>query len=96
MSNMPKRLLKCPLCFRSDGSFTHMEGLAMVFKSEPTGKDEGLYTCRASFYHHTAAVKIQVEVTSEDRQLGKFPLPSCIFHEQLTETFLFKKMFQKN
>ncbi|XP_070762552.1 uncharacterized protein [Enoplosus armatus] len=54
-------------CKRSDGSFVQMEGVAMVFPSELTEKDEGLYTCQASFYHHTAAVSIQVEVMSEDR-----------------------------
>ncbi|KAG7243099.1 hypothetical protein INR49_016474 [Caranx melampygus] len=64
-------------CKRSDGSFAHMEGLALVFQKEPTEKDEGLYTCKASFYHHAATVKIQVEVTSEDRQLALIAL-SCM------------------
>ena len=43
----------------------------MVFWSELTEQDEGLYTCRASFYHHAASVSIQVEVSSEDQQLGE-------------------------
>ncbi|TMS07653.1 Poliovirus receptor-like protein, partial [Larimichthys crocea] len=55
------------ICKRSDGSFVRMEGDAMVFQPEITEKDEGLYTCQASFYHHTATVNIQVEVMSEDK-----------------------------
>ncbi|KAK9521092.1 hypothetical protein VZT92_020929 [Zoarces viviparus] len=58
------------ICKRSDGSFVQMDGVAMVFRSELTERDEGLYSCRASFYHHTATVNIQVEVTSEDEQLA--------------------------
>ncbi|XP_042271047.1 uncharacterized protein si:ch211-149e23.4 isoform X1 [Thunnus maccoyii] len=65
--NVPEYNLKCQ---RSDGSFVKMEGVAMVFQSELTEQDEGLYTCRASFYHHTAAVNIQVEIMSEDRLFG--------------------------
>uniref|UniRef100_A0A3Q3FZR2 Si:ch211-149e23.4 n=1 Tax=Labrus bergylta TaxID=56723 RepID=A0A3Q3FZR2_9LABR len=45
----------------SDGLVVQMNGAAMVFPSELTEQDEGLYTCRASFYHHTASVNIQVE-----------------------------------
>lgn len=71
--------VKSLLCFRSDGSFVQMEGVAMVFQSEVTERDEGLYTCRASFYHHTATVNIQVEVMSEDKLFGE-NLPCCIFH----------------
>ncbi|XP_068571384.1 hemicentin-2 [Cebidichthys violaceus] len=58
------------ICKRSDGSFVQMDGVAMVFQSELTEQDEGLYCCRAFFYHHTATVNIQVEVTSEDEQLA--------------------------
>ncbi|XP_029372764.1 uncharacterized protein LOC115052654 isoform X2 [Echeneis naucrates] len=64
-------------CKRSDGSFVYMEGLAIVFQSEVTERDEGLYTCRASFDRHSATVKIQVEVTSEDKQLALVAL-TCI------------------
>ncbi|XP_022615495.1 uncharacterized protein LOC111232319 [Seriola dumerili] len=65
------------LCKRSDGSFVHVERLEIVFQSELTEQDEGLYTCWASFYHHTAMVKIQVEVMSEDKQFVLVAL-SCI------------------
>ncbi|XP_042342917.1 uncharacterized protein si:ch211-149e23.4 [Plectropomus leopardus] len=63
--NVPEYNLSCK---RSDGSFVQMDGVAMVFQPQLTEQDEGLYTCRASFYHHTAAVSIQVEVTSMDKQ----------------------------
>ncbi|XP_071352296.1 uncharacterized protein [Trachinotus anak] len=72
--NVPKYDLYCK---RSDGSSVCMEGLAMVFQSELTEQDEGLYTCRASFYHHMATVKIQVEVASEEKQFMLVAL-SCI------------------
>ncbi|XP_040901606.1 uncharacterized protein si:ch211-149e23.4 isoform X2 [Toxotes jaculatrix] len=62
--NVPQYDLNCE---RSDGSFVRMERLAIVFQSELTEQDEGLYTCSAAFYHHVATVKIQVEVTSEDK-----------------------------
>ncbi|XP_044058633.1 uncharacterized protein si:ch211-149e23.4 isoform X2 [Siniperca chuatsi] len=62
--NVPEYNLNCK---RSDGSFVQMEGVAMVFQSELTERDEGLYTCWASFYHHIATVNIQVEVMSEDK-----------------------------
>ncbi|XP_070685452.1 uncharacterized protein [Pempheris klunzingeri] len=62
--NVPEYDLNCK---RSDGSLVPMEGAAMVFQSELTERDEGLYTCWASFYHHTAIVNIQVEVMSEDK-----------------------------
>ncbi|KAM6932765.1 uncharacterized protein PEZ65_007867 [Lycodopsis pacificus] len=65
--NVPEYSL---ICKRSDGSFVQMDGVAMVFWSELTERDEGLYCCRASFYHHTATVNIQVEVTSKDKQLA--------------------------
>ncbi|XP_030008582.1 hemicentin-1 isoform X2 [Sphaeramia orbicularis] len=63
--NVPEYSLYCQ---RSDGSFVQTEKAAMVFKAQLTEQDEGLYTCRAYFYHHTATVNIQVEVTSEDKQ----------------------------
>lgn len=67
--------VKSHLCFRRDGSYVgsyvQMEGHAMVFQSELTEADEGLYTCQASFYHHTATVNILVEVMSKDRQFGE-------------------------
>nr|XP_046245035.1 uncharacterized protein si:ch211-149e23.4 [Scatophagus argus] len=62
--NVPDYNLNCK---RSDGSFVQTEGVAMVFRSEVTEWDEGLYTCQASFYHHTATVNIQVEVMSEEK-----------------------------
>ncbi|KAM8904565.1 uncharacterized protein AB9W97_008164 [Spinachia spinachia] len=65
-SNVPEYIL---VCERSDGALVQMEGDAMVF-SPLTERDEGLYSCRASFYHHAATVHIQVEVTSEDKQLA--------------------------
>lgn len=58
-------------CFRGDGSPVQMEGDAMVFQSEVTVQDGGLYTCRASFYHHAATVSFQVDVMSEDRLFGE-------------------------
>lgn len=62
--NVPEYNLDCR---RSDGSFVQMDGVAMVFQSKLTEQDEGLYTCRASFYHHKATVNIQVEVSSEEK-----------------------------
>lgn len=43
----------------------------MVFQSEVTKQDEGLYTCQASFYHHAAMVSFQVDVMNENRLLGE-------------------------
>ncbi|XP_069017603.1 uncharacterized protein [Embiotoca jacksoni] len=60
--NVPEYNINCQ---RSDGSFVQMEGAAMIFQLELTKHDEGQYTCRASFYHHTATVNIQVEVMME-------------------------------
>ncbi|XP_034722586.1 uncharacterized protein si:ch211-149e23.4 isoform X2 [Etheostoma cragini] len=57
-------------CRRSDGSFVQMDGVAMVFQSALTEQEEGLYICQASFYHHTATVRIQVEVASEDKHIA--------------------------
>lgn len=64
------------VCFRRDGSFALMDGPAMILQSELLNQDISLYTCWASFYHHKAEVKIQVEVTSEDEHLGKLVLHS--------------------
>ncbi|KAM4566712.1 uncharacterized protein PAE49_010225 isoform 1-T1 [Odontesthes bonariensis] len=55
-------------CRRSDGSIVQMDGAAMVLQPELFGQNKGLYTCWAYFYHHKAAVNIQVEVLSEDEQ----------------------------
>ncbi|TDH14643.1 hypothetical protein EPR50_G00022540 [Perca flavescens] len=57
-------------CRRSDGSFVQMDGVAMVFQPALTEQEEGLYTCQASFYHHTATVNIQVEVASKDKHIA--------------------------
>ncbi|KAK5868853.1 hypothetical protein PBY51_009830 [Eleginops maclovinus] len=65
--NVPEYNLNCK---RSDGSFVQMDGVAMVFPSELTEQDEGLYSCQASFYHHTATVNIQVEVTCVEKQIA--------------------------
>ena len=48
-----------------------MEGDALAFPSEVKGRDEGLYTCLASFYHHKAAVLLRVEVSSQEDQSGE-------------------------
>ncbi|XP_052323567.1 uncharacterized protein si:ch211-149e23.4 isoform X5 [Oncorhynchus keta] len=56
-------------CQRNDGTLVQMDGRALLFHSEVTEREAGLYTCQASFYHHQASVLIQVEVTSEDKQL---------------------------
>ncbi|XP_041851800.1 uncharacterized protein si:ch211-149e23.4 isoform X2 [Melanotaenia boesemani] len=56
-------------CRRSDGSIVQMNGAAMIIQPELSGQDKALYTCWASFYHHTATVNIQVEFTREDEQL---------------------------
>ncbi|XP_041734862.1 uncharacterized protein LOC121568381 [Coregonus clupeaformis] len=56
-------------CHRNDGSLVQMDGEALLFQSEVTEREAGLYTCHASFYHHQASVLIQVEVTSENQQL---------------------------
>ncbi|XP_023125528.2 uncharacterized protein si:ch211-149e23.4 [Amphiprion ocellaris] len=63
--NVPEYELSCK---RSDGSLVPMEGAAMILQSELT--DKVLYTCWASFYHHTAAVNIQVEVINEGEQFA--------------------------
>ncbi|XP_064830924.1 uncharacterized protein LOC135546431 isoform X2 [Oncorhynchus masou masou] len=66
-------------CHRNDGSLVQMDGGALLFQSKVTEQDAGLYTCHASFYHHKASVLIQVEVTSEDKQLSECTLAlSCI------------------
>lgn len=56
-----------------------MEGDSMVFQSEVAEQDEGLYTCQASFYHHTATVAFQVDIMCEDRLLCEDSL-HCVFH----------------
>ncbi|KAM8854382.1 V-set and immunoglobulin domain-containing protein 10-like 2 isoform 3-T3 [Synchiropus picturatus] len=62
--NVPEYDLRCQ---RSDGVFVDTEESAMVFKRRLTEEDSGLYTCRASFYHHSASVQVLVEVTDESR-----------------------------
>ncbi|KAG9348500.1 hypothetical protein JZ751_002236 [Albula glossodonta] len=57
-------------CSRSDGSAVRTEGSAMVFPSEVSERDAGLYTCHASFYHHSTSVPFQVDVDSGDFQLS--------------------------
>nr|XP_046150214.1 uncharacterized protein LOC123992763 isoform X4 [Oncorhynchus gorbuscha] len=56
-------------CQRNDGTLVQMDGRALLFHSEVTEREAGIYTCQASFYHHQASALIQVEVTSEDKQL---------------------------
>ncbi|XP_023207186.1 uncharacterized protein LOC102227050 [Xiphophorus maculatus] len=56
-------------CRRSDGSIVQLDGAAVILQSDPSGQNKGLYTCFASFYHHTASVSFQVEVLSESEQL---------------------------
>ncbi|KAG7480142.1 synaptoproteinsis syg-2-like isoform X1 [Solea senegalensis] len=72
--NVPQYDLSCK---RSGGALVRMEGLEMVFPSEITEEDRGLYTCCASFYHHAATVKIQVEVMSESKLFGLIAL-TCL------------------
>lgn len=57
--NVPEYNLEC---LRSDGLSVPMDGTAVIVQSIPKGKDEALYTCSASFYHHKATVTIRVEV----------------------------------
>ncbi|CAK6966738.1 uncharacterized protein si:ch211-149e23.4 isoform X1 [Scomber scombrus] len=61
--NVPEHNLSC----QSDGVFVKMVGDSMVFESKLTEHNEGLYTCWASFYHHTATVNIRVDVMSDDK-----------------------------
>ncbi|CAL8362271.1 unnamed protein product [Merluccius merluccius] len=63
--NVPSHSLTCK---RRNGSFVHMEGDALVLRSEVKGEDEGLYICRASFYHHEAIVRFQVEVLKNPKE----------------------------
>ncbi|XP_035766166.1 uncharacterized protein si:ch211-149e23.4 [Neolamprologus brichardi] len=65
--NVPEYELSCK---RSDGSFVQTEGSAMIFQSELAELNKGLYTCWASFCHHTATVSFQVEVTTRLEQLA--------------------------
>ena len=64
------------LCNSSGGSFVKLEGDALAFLSEVKGRDQGLYTCLASFYHHKARVLLRVEVRSPEQQLGKHRPPN--------------------
>nr|XP_023692822.1 uncharacterized protein LOC111856805 isoform X1 [Paramormyrops kingsleyae] len=56
-------------CVRSDDSPVRTKGAAIVFPSPVSLHDAGLYTCRASFHHHSATLSVQVEVTEEDQEL---------------------------
>lgn len=60
------------LSTRGDSVFVHVEGAAIIFQSEVTEQDEGLYTCQVSFYHHNVTVNIQVEVMSKDKLFGNW------------------------
>uniref|UniRef100_A0A3B3QU47 Nectin cell adhesion molecule 3 n=1 Tax=Paramormyrops kingsleyae TaxID=1676925 RepID=A0A3B3QU47_9TELE len=60
-------------CVRSDDSPVRTKGAAIVFPSPVSLHDAGLYTCRASFHHHSATLSVQVEVTEEDQELCKCP-----------------------
>lgn len=51
----------------------------MVFQPEVTKQDEGLYTCQASFYHHSAMVSFQVDIMCKDRLLCE-DLLRYVFH----------------
>ncbi|MEQ2243427.1 hypothetical protein ILYODFUR_007000 [Ilyodon furcidens] len=63
--NVPEYSLDCQ---RSDGSVVQLDGAAMILQSDPSGQNNGLYTCLASFYHHRASVNIQVEVLREEEE----------------------------
>ncbi|XP_014909178.1 uncharacterized protein LOC106960552 [Poecilia latipinna] len=65
VGNVPDYSLDCR---RSDGSIVQLDGAAMILQSDPLGQNKGLYTCFASFYHHTASVSFQVEVLRESEQ----------------------------
>ncbi|XP_048837408.1 uncharacterized protein si:ch211-149e23.4 isoform X2 [Brienomyrus brachyistius] len=56
-------------CVRSDDSPVRTKGAAIVFPSPVSLHDAGLYTCRASFHHHSATLSLQVEVTEEEQEL---------------------------
>ncbi|XP_071213413.1 CD166 antigen isoform X2 [Salvelinus alpinus] len=76
-------------CQRNDGTLVQMDGRALLFQSEVTEREAGLYTCQASFYHHQASVLIQVEVTSEDKQLSECTLTlSCISETTILIVFI--------
>ncbi|XP_052323563.1 uncharacterized protein si:ch211-149e23.4 isoform X1 [Oncorhynchus keta] len=76
-------------CQRNDGTLVQMDGRALLFHSEVTEREAGLYTCQASFYHHQASVLIQVEVTSEDKQLSECTLTlSCISETTILIVFI--------
>ncbi|CAL8374241.1 unnamed protein product [Gadus morhua 'NCC'] len=69
--NVPTHSITCQ---SSDGSFVKLEGDALAFPTGVKGRDEGLYTCLASFYHHQAELRLRVEVSSQDRQLANLVL----------------------
>ncbi|XP_075892561.1 uncharacterized protein LOC142895421 isoform X2 [Nelusetta ayraudi] len=58
------------ICRRSDGTAVPMEESAMVFEEKVREQDAGVYSCRASFYHHTATVSFLVEVMSDEKLFG--------------------------
>lgn len=58
-------------CVRSDGTAVPMEESAMVFEEKVRERDAGVYSCRASFYHHTATVSFLVEVMSDEKLFGE-------------------------
>ncbi|XP_029963467.1 uncharacterized protein LOC115399947 isoform X2 [Salarias fasciatus] len=64
--NVPEYQLACA---RSDGSLVPVDGTAMILQWKPAGERAVLYTCSASFYHHSASVSIEVEVRREDEEL---------------------------
>lgn len=64
-----------------------MEGAVMVFQSEVTEQDNGLYTCQASFYHHRSTVSILVEVMSEEKLLCEFLHAAFSFYIQRSRVF---------
>ncbi|XP_028856792.1 uncharacterized protein LOC114802243 isoform X2 [Denticeps clupeoides] len=55
-------------CFRSDGSAARTLGGALLFPQPASRHEEGLYTCHASYCHHTATVQLEVTVTSSATQ----------------------------
>lgn len=57
--------------FRSDGTAVPVKESSMVLDWEVGERDAGLYSCQASFYHHTATVSFLVEVMSEEKLLGE-------------------------
>lgn len=58
-------------CVRSDGTAMLMEESAMVFEEKVRERDAGVYSCQASFYHHSATVSFLVEVMSDEKLFGE-------------------------